>query len=427
MQAVVLAAGMGKRMRSRHPKVLHEIFGRPVLATVLETLVRIGVRRPLVVIGNGADEVRGFLKNWCRGDSRIAPTWVLQRPQRGTGHAVMTAAAALRKSGDPVLIWPADTPLLQASTLRRFIRHHEEGDYEASVLSALQLEPRGYGRILRAGGSFYAIREELDASESEKKVQEVNTGVYLFKAACLLEALGRIRPVNKKKEFYLTDTIELVSKQRAKLEAFPFAASWEARGINSRKHLAEVIQGVNKRQIEDHQHRGVTFIAPDQTFVGPEVRIGQDTVIYPWCYIESGVRIGRDCQIGPFAKIRKGTTIDDGAVIGSFVEVARSHIGKKVLAKHLTYLGDAEVGAGTNVGAGTITANFDGKNKRKTHIGKKVLIGSNTVFVAPVHVGDEARTGAGAVVTRGSRVKRREVVVGVPARPLREKTRRVKK
>jgi bifunctional UDP-N-acetylglucosamine pyrophosphorylase/glucosamine-1-phosphate N-acetyltransferase len=177
---------------------------------------------------------------------------------------------------------------------------------------------------------------------------------------------------------------------------------------------------MNKREILQHSERGVTFISPDQTYVAPKVKIGKDTVIYPWCYIESGVKIGGGCQIGPFAKIRKGSVIGDSAVIGSFVEVNRSVIGKKVLAKHLTYLGDALIGEGTNIGAGTITANFDGRKKHRTRVGKNVLIGSNTVFVAPVTVGDKARTGAGSVVTGGTKIQKGEVVVGVPARPLRK-------
>ena len=419
MEALVLAAGKGTRMRSSRPKVLHEIFGLPLLGYVLRRLSEIGVRRPKIVIGSGAGEVRSFLK-WFDRDQGIRTEAIVQRQQKGTGHAVMTAAEAFGGFQGDLLIWPGDMPLLRRSTLLQFMREHRASGAQASVLSALRVDPAGYGRILRAGGRPYAIREELDATETERRIQEVNTGVYLFKAGRLFEALGKIRPANRKNEFYLTDTIEILSKENAGVEAFPLALADEGQGINSRRDLAMVTEKMKNREIQYHEERGVTFVAPHQTFVGPGVAMGQDTVIYPWCYIESGVKIGRGCEIGPFAKIRKGSTIGDKTVVGSFVEVTRSRLGKKVMAKHLTYLGDAVVGDETNVGAGTITANFDGRKKNRTHIGKKVLIGSNTVFVAPVTLGDRSRTGAGAVVTRGSRVRKGEVVVGIPARPLKK-------
>lgn len=412
MQALVLAAGKGTRMRSSRPKVLHEIFGRPMLGYVLETLGRLGISKPVVVIGSGAGKVRAFLKNTARP--------VVQREQRGSGHAVMVAEKMFRRTGDDILIWPGDMPLLTRETLAAFIREHRASGSEVSVLSALMSEPEGYGRILRAGGRFYAIREELDATEAERRVCEVNTGVYLFRAGRLFEALKKVRPTNRKKEFYLTDTIEIVLQEGCEAKAFPLAGG-EAQGINSRGDLAEAHRIMNGRQIRHHQQCGVTVVAPDQTFVAPDVRIGADTVIYPWCYIESGVRIGSGCQIGPFAKIRQGSVIGDGSVVGSFVEVNRSRLGKNVTAKHLAYLGDAVVRDGANIGAGTITANYDGKRKQSTRIGKKVLIGSNTVLVAPVTVPDGVKTGAGAVLTRKTKMKKGDVVVGVPARALKKK------
>ena len=201
------------------------------------------------------------------------------------------------------------------------------------------------------------------------------------------------------------------------------ATAEEGQGINSQKDLAVVTQKVNEREISRHQDRGVTFMAPEQTFVAPGVKIGPGTLIYPWCFIESGVGIGAQCEIGPFAKLRQGTVIGDGSIVGSFVEVNRSRIGKKVSAKHLAYLGDAVIGDGANIGAGTITANFDGKKKHQTMIGKNVMIGSNTVFVAPVRVPDGVRTGAGSVVIPKIKIKKGDVVVGVPARPIPKKKR----
>jgi bifunctional UDP-N-acetylglucosamine pyrophosphorylase/glucosamine-1-phosphate N-acetyltransferase len=355
--------------------------------------------------------------------SRIAARVFLQREQKGTGHAVMTAGPAFRMFGGDLLIWPGDMPLLKVDTVREFIRRHRRSGAEASVLSSVQVCPTGYGRILRAGGKFYAIREELDATESERRIQEVSTGVYLFKSACLFEVLKRIGVQNEKREYYLTDTVEILSKKGVSVEAFPLASSAEACGINSRQDLADAVSEMNQREIRKHQEGGVTFEAPGQTFVAPGVRIGKDTTVYPWCYIEAGVKIGSNCEIGPFAKIRKGTVVGDGSVVGSFVEVTRTKIGRKVFAKHLAYLGDAVIGDGTNIGAGTITANFDGKNKHRTRIGKKVFIGSDTVLIAPASVGDRAKTGAGAVVTAGSRVPCGDVVVGIPARSVRLKNK----
>jgi bifunctional UDP-N-acetylglucosamine pyrophosphorylase / glucosamine-1-phosphate N-acetyltransferase len=426
MQALVLAAGKGTRMKSARPKVLHEILGKPVLGYALDVLAALGVEKAHVVIGSGADQVQSYLKSRT-GAPKISV--VYQREQKGTGHAVDMARRQLANYSGDVLIWPGDMPLLEEKTLREFMKEHRQSQAAVSVLSCLRVEPKGYGRILRAAGSFCAIREELDASETERRIQEVNTGVYLFRAKPLFEALRKIKPANvrkikpanAKKEFYLTDTVEVLSQEDQRLEAFPLAKEQEGQGINSRIDLAEAMRIMKNREVQKHMENGVTFVAPEQTYVEPGVKIGADTVIFPWCYIESGVKIGSHCQIGPFAKIRKGSAIDDEAVIGSFVEINRSKIGKRVMAKHLSYLGDAVIGEGTNIGAGTITANYDGKNKHQTRIGKKVLVGSDTVFVAPVNVEDGAKTGAGCVITGGSRVKKGQIVAGIPARPLGKK------
>jgi len=419
MQAIVLAAGKGTRMRSEKPKVLHEIFGRPMLDYVFEVLGQVGVRRPVLVVGAGADQVVRFA-----GKHAIP---VLQAQQKGTGHAVMMTRRAVASSRGDVLIWPGDMPLVKVETLRTFIRAHRKEGCAVSVLSAVREDSAGYGRILRAGGAFCGIREELDASEAERRISEVNTGIYLFQSRFLFSSLKSIRPENQKGEYYLTDTIEILSRRGEKLEAFPLASAEEGQGVNSREDLAMATSKINQRMIRVLQASGVTFMAPEQTFVAPGARIGQDTVIYPWCYIETGVKIGKGCQIGPFAKIRKGSVIGEGSIVGSFVEVNRSRLGRDVSAKHLAYLGDAVIGDETNIGAGTITANFDGNKKHLTRIGRRVLVGSDTVFVAPVSVGDGARTGAGSVVTSGTRVRRGEVVVGVPARPIVKKQTRKQK
>ena len=403
-------------MCSELPKVLHPVFGKPVLGYVLEVLAGAGIKNPYVVIGYKAEEVRAFLKP-------LGAVPVLQREQKGTGHAVMMAKSALKRAQGPVLIWPGDMPLVKPETLEKILAAHERSRAHVSVLSCDQENPFGYGRIVREEGHFAAIREELDATPEERKVREVNTGVYLFDKKVLFEALEKIGQDNRKGEYYLTDTIEILRREGYCVEAFPLASAEEGQGINSQKDLATVTKKINEREIAKHQDRGVTFMAPEQTFVAPGVKIGKGTTIYPWCFIKSGVQIGMHCEIGPFAKLRRGTVIGDGSVIGSFVEVNRSHLGKKVLAKHLSYLGDAVIGDGSNIGAGTITANFDGKNKHQTTIGKNVMIGSNTVLVAPVRIPDGAKTGAGSVVIPKIKIKKGDVVVGVPARPILKKKR----
>jgi len=416
MEAIVLAAGKGTRMCSELPKVLHPVFGKPVLGIVLETLAGAGIKSPYVVIGYKAEDVRSFLK-----PHGAVP--VLQRDQKGTGHAVMMAKAVLKNAQGPVLIWPGDMPLVKPETLEKFLAAHKKAQAHVSVLSCENEDPSGYGRIVREEGHFVAIREELDATPEERAIREVNTGVYLFDKKVLFEGLEKIGKDNQKGEYYLTDTIEILRREGYCVEAFPLASAEEGQGINSQKDLATVTKKINEREIAKHQEKGVTFMAPDQTFVAPGVKIGKGTTIYPWCFIETGVEIGAGCEIGPFAKLRSGTMIGEGSVIGSFVEANRSHIGKKVLAKHLAYLGDAVIGDGSNVGAGTVTANFDGKKKYQTTIGKNVKIGSNTVFVAPVRVPDGVTTGAGSVVIPKIKIKKGDVVVGVPARPISKKKR----
>lgn len=416
MEAIVLAAGKGTRMCSELPKVLHPVFGKPVLGLVLETLAAAGIKSPHAVIGYKAEEVRSFLKPY----GAVA---VLQREQKGTGHAVLMAKAALKTAQGPVLICPGDMPLVKAETLKEFFAAHQKSKAHVSVLSCESEDPRGYGRIVREDGRFASIREELDATPEERAITEINTGVYLFDKKVLFEGLEKIGKDNQKGEYYLTDTIEILRREGYCVEAFPLAGAEEGQGINSQKDLATVTKKINEREIAKHQVKGVTFMAPDQTFVAPGVKIGQGTTVYPWCYIESGVEIGARCEIGPFAKLRKGSVVGDGSVVGSFVEVNRTQIGKKVLAKHLAYLGDAVIGDGSNIGAGTVTANFDGKKKHQTAIGKNVKVGSNTVLVAPVRVPDGVTTGAGSVVLPSTKIKKGDVVVGVPARPTSKKKR----
>ncbi len=413
LQGVLLAAGRGTRMRSDLPKVLHEVFGRPLLDYPLEILGQVGIPRPLVIVGWEKEKVRSHLEG--RAETLV------QSPQLGTGHAVQVAKRKIGRFTRNLLIWPADMILVKKKTVERLIACHRESRPRVTILSSFLVDPTGYGRIVRRGGRVVGIREELDASPEEKRIHEVNTGIYLFEPRALFESLEKIRPANRKKEYYLTDTIRLIEEGGGRVEALPYASPAEAQGINSQADLAQTFKALSQETIRKLQRQGVTIVSPEQTFIAPGVQIGRDTVIYPWTYIERKVRIGRACQIGPFAKIRSGSALGDGVVIGSFVEVVRSRIGKKVLAKHLTYLGDAVVGEGANIGAGTITANYDGKRKNKTRIGRKAFIGVDTLFIAPVRVGNHAQTGAGAVLTRGTRVGKGEIFAGVPARPLKKK------
>lgn len=412
VQAVLLAAGRGTRMNSERPKVLHEIFSRPLLDYPLQILRELGIRRPWVIVGWKKEAVLSYL------DHQAHP--LVQWPQRGTGHALLITKPKLAHFRGDIIVWPADMPLVEKETVARLLREHRASGRSVTILSSFMLDPSGYGRIVRRGGRVTAIREEGEAAPEEQRIHEVNTGVYVFRPRALFRALKKIQPANRKKEYYLTDTIRLIDEAGGRVEALPYASAGEAQGINSQADLVRATRILNQRTLLKHQMRGVTIVSPEQTFIAPDVRIGADTVIYPWTYVEGKVRIGRGCRIGPFAKIRAGSVIEDGAVIGSFVEVVRSRIGKKVLAKHLAYLGDAEVGDGTNIGAGTITANYDGKKKSRTRIGKRASIGVDTIFIAPVQVGNGAKTGAGAVLTRGTRVKPGEVFIGVPARPLKE-------
>lgn len=412
IQALVLAAGKGTRMCSDLPKVLHSIWNRPMLGHVLDTLQMIGVKNSCVVVGYGAEKVKSFL-----GKEAIT---ALQKVQKGTGHAVMMAEREI-KNADEVLIWPGDMPLLKSETLRAFLKEHRASFAPVSVLSCRQPNPFGYGRIVRGSQSeFEAIREEVDASEAEKKIDEVNTGIYLFNREALFAALAKVKPNNNKGEYYLTDTIQILREQGDRVNACCLASAEEAVGVNSKKDLAVAARLLTDRIVDQHLASGVAILSPRDTWIAPKVKIGAGTIIYPWTWIDSGSEIGVNCEIGPFSKIRGGSKIGDESIVGNFVEVNRSKLGKHVYAKHLAYLGDAAVGDFSNFGAGAITANFDGKEKHTTRVGKQVLVGSNTVMVAPVHIPDRVKTGAGSVVTKKTKMRSGDVVAGVPAKALKK-------
>ncbi len=403
-------------MQSSRSKVLHVLFGKSIIEYCFEAVRGSRITKILIVAGKNHDDLKvSFGKT-----AKI----IFQKERLGTGHAVMCTSLELKRFQGDLLVAAGDAPLILTRTLERFCREHSTSGAYASVLTAELDEPQGYGRILRDGrGHVLGIREDLDASPLEKKIREVNSGIYLFRAKELFQALKEIRPVNRKKEYYLTDVVEVFCRRGLKVQAYPLAQGEEILGINTRKDLVKAAKEIWKRNIEFQLERGVTVVSPDTTYIESDVTIGRDTVVHPFSYVEKDVVIGKNCQIGPFCKIRSGSRIKDGAVIGSFVELVRSSVGENSMVKHLAYLGDAELGSRVNIGAGTVTANYDGRKKHKTRIGNRAFVGCNTVLIAPVSVGEGARTGAGSVIPKGKNVPAGTTVIGVPARVLKKRNR----
>lgn len=407
LAAVILAAGRGERMNSDTPKVLHSAGGAPLVRHVLDAISGLGIKKIAVVVGSHGKAIRSFLKGVI---------FVQQDKQLGTGHAVLQTKPQFGNWQGDLLVMPADAPCVKAETIAEFVKEHRDSEASASILTADVAQPKGYGRILRRGQQVIAIREELDLSSEEKEITEINSGIYLFNAEKLFRHLISLKQNAKKKEYYLTDVIDAFAQAGDLVRAHKIESDSEVLGVNTRGELSVAHQILNAREIERHLNAGVTILDPNQTVIAKGVTIGRDTVIHPFSWIEAGVVIGRKCAIGPFAKIRAGSKIDDEVVVGSFVEIVRTKIGSKTCVKHLTYLGDAEIGKKVNIGAGTITANFNGKAKNKTIIRDGALIGSDTVLIAPVTLGERTKTGAGAVVTARQRIPAGKTVIGIPAK-----------
>jgi bifunctional UDP-N-acetylglucosamine pyrophosphorylase/glucosamine-1-phosphate N-acetyltransferase len=406
----VLAAGKGVRMKSERPKVLHEILGRPVLDFVLRNLRLAGVQDIVVVVGHQADQVKAAAPG-CR--------FAVQTVQKGTGHALLATEAAFKGFSGDVFVVAGDAPLIGPDTLRRLLEDHRTQEREATFLSACLDDPTGYGRVVRdkSSGKFLRFAEESDASPEEKNIPECNSGTYLFKCPGIFDALREVTPNNSKGELYLTDALGVLVGKGRPVDAVLSLIPTDIYGINSRRDLVAATNFIRWKILEYHMDNGVSVVDPSTTFIEEDVTIGQDTVIQPFSVIRRGVVIGKNCEVGPFTQLRAGTVMEDGAEVGNFVEVKKSRIGSHSKAKHLSYLGDATLGAHVNIGAGTITANYDGKTKHPTIIGDHSHTGSNTVLVAPVKLGRNVTTGAGAVVVRLD-VPDGTIVVGVPARPL---------
>lgn len=427
MNIVILAAGMGKRMRSRLPKVLQPIAGRPMLDHVLDATAPFAAGSPrIIVVGHGAEAVEARYAD--RTDVRFA----LQSPQLGTGHALMQAVPSLDKNDPATLVCLGDVPLLSSETIRRMT---EAAETNEMVLLTVELEnPTGYGRIKRAEGRPYAIVEEKDATDDERRIREVNTGIMLLPTARLEGWLSSLTNTNAQGEYYLTDVLALAAHEGVSIAAVQPDHVWELEGVNSKPQLARLERVWQRVQADRLMDAGVTLLDPDRidirgtltcgrdveidvgcVFEGnvvladgvkvgancvlKNVEVGEDTVILPFCHLE-GARVGAAGRIGPYSRLRPGAELAGGNHIGNFVEVKKSVVGEGTKINHLAYVGDADVGARVNIGAGCITCNYDGVNKFRTVIGDDAFIGSDTQLIAPVKVGAGATIGAGTTLTR---------------------------
>jgi bifunctional UDP-N-acetylglucosamine pyrophosphorylase/glucosamine-1-phosphate N-acetyltransferase len=449
--AVLLAAGQGTRMKSDLPKVLHPLCGKPMLWHVLEALRYAETEKPVVIIGHGADKVKTYL-----GDRAEC---VVQEPQLGTGHATMQAESLLKGKTDYVIVTYADMPLLRGETFKQLLETQRINAGPLSLLTVIADDPRGFGRIVRkADGTVEAIVEEYVATPEQQRIKELNVGAYCFKADWLWDALHRIEKNPKKGEYYLTDIVEIAVKDQVPVQAVVHNDFIETIGINSRIHLSEAEAALRTRINQEHMLNGVSMMNPASTYIEVGVKIGRDTAILPNTYIHGDTeigegnvigpntiirdsRIGNRCHvlvsvmegavvedevdIGPFARLRKGAHLKSHVHMGNFGEVKDSMLSEGVKMGHFSYIGNATIGANTNIGAGTITANYDGEKKNPTEIGEDVFIGSDTMLIAPLKLGDGARTGAGAVVTKN--VPEDTLVVGMPARAIRKVERKKKK
>jgi bifunctional UDP-N-acetylglucosamine pyrophosphorylase / glucosamine-1-phosphate N-acetyltransferase len=424
--AVILAAGQGTRMKSKLYKVLHPVCGKPMVQHVVDQITKLNIKEMVTVIGHGAEMVEAEL-----GD---VSHYALQEQQLGTAHAVLQARTMLEGKEGVTIVVCGDTPLITAVTMESLFKHHEESSAKATILTARIEDPTGYGRILRNdSGLVEKIIEHKDATEEERQVNEINTGTYCFDNTALFEVLKSVSNDNVQGEYYLPDVIEILKKQGEVVTAFQTDEFEETLGVNDRVALAEAERIMRNRTNKAHMRSGVTIIDPATTYIETDVEIGQDTVIYPGTMLKGKTIIGVDCKIGPnseidscqigdetvvrqsvahkssigthvnigpFAHIRPDSDINDEVKIGNFVEIKKAVFGKGSKASHLSYIGDAEVGSDVNIGCGSITVNYDGKNKYLTKIEDGVFIGCNSNLVAPVTVGKGAYVAAGSTITK---------------------------
>jgi bifunctional UDP-N-acetylglucosamine pyrophosphorylase/glucosamine-1-phosphate N-acetyltransferase len=407
--AIILAAGRGTRMKSPLPKVLQEVHSRPFLSFVIRNVREAGVKKIVLVVGYRGDLVR---KTFSDVDA------VTQKKLLGSGDAVKKAKAYFSRFRGDILVLYGDTPFIRAGTIRSLVKKHKKEKASCTLLTARIKDPSEYGRIVRdAQGAVVRIVEDRDTSLHEKVIKEINVGCYCFNRKSLFEELKNVTLNRRKGEYYLTDIVEMIAKKK-KIATVLCKDPVEVMGINSKCDLADANALMQKRVLNTLMSRGVTITDPGSICVDMDAKIGAGTVIYPHTVIEGKTVIGRDCRIGPFARIRGGTFIKDEVEIGNFVELVRTRVSSGTKIKHLSYLGDAIIGTQVNIGAGTITANYDGKKKSRTIIADGASIGVGAILVAPVKVGRGALVGAGCVVTKHKDVPPGRTVVGVPARVL---------
>jgi bifunctional UDP-N-acetylglucosamine pyrophosphorylase/glucosamine-1-phosphate N-acetyltransferase len=425
LAVICLAAGLGKRTKVSLPKVLLPLCGRSLAASALAAVAPLQPARIIVVVHHQKEKVQAALTDALVGMfARLE--FVDQGAPKGTGHAVQVAMQALGADfhGD-VLVTYGDCPLITTTTLQELCAVRADsggGDSPCSVLTAYPEDPTGLGRILRdEDGRFTGIREHKDCSDDELAIDEINAGFYCFDADALRPALANLQPNNAQGELYLTDAVAAFTAAGRDVQTLEADDAAEITGVNSLADLAIARARMQERILLEHLGNGVLITDPTTTWIDHGVSIGADTKILPCTVIGAGCAIGRGCEVGPFAHLRAGTVLEDGAEIGNFVEAKKTRMGAGAKAKHLTNLGDATIGPKANIGAGTITANYDGVHKHQTRIGARAFIGSGSVLVAPADIGDDAMTGAGAIVKRGTSIGPREVWVGVPARLLKQR------
>lgn len=454
LDILILAAGLGTRMKSNIAKVLHKLDGRPLINHVCETAATLNPRKIYVVVGHQREDVQTAVLREL-DDSKVAFVW--QKQQRGTGDAINAARELLETQDSTLLVLSGDVPMIRVETLAKLIEVHRNSRGKGAACTVLTVrlkDPSGYGRIIRdENGMFEQIVEQNDAAPEQLEVDEINSGIFCYDTRKLFAALAKVQTNNAQGEYYLTDVPQILSEAGENVGIFQCSHPHEVEGVNDRRQLADMEKLICRGTVERLMlESGVTFIDPKAAYISARAMIGRETVIYPnvtiegksvigeGCTLRPGSRItnsrignsveirdncfiidstvGDNCTVGPMAHLRGKTVIENGSKVGNFVELKKTKLGRGSKASHLTYLGDATIGEKTNIGAGTITCNYDGKNKQQTHIGDGVKIGSNTMLVAPVTVGDGAVTGAGSVVTKD--ILPNNLVVGAPARAIRD-------
>ncbi|MHD0316238.1 bifunctional UDP-N-acetylglucosamine diphosphorylase/glucosamine-1-phosphate N-acetyltransferase GlmU [Fusobacterium sp. THCT1E2] len=425
LKTLILAAGKGTRMKSELPKVIHEVNGIPMISKIIKVLEILKPEENILILGHKKEEVLKVV-----GEDA---DYVVQTEQLGTGHAVLQAKDKLEDYDGDVMVLCGDTPLLREETLEELYKFHRDTDSVTTILTSIYDNPFGYGRIVKENGLVKAIVEEKEADAETKKIKEVNAGVYCFKGRELFDALSKITNNNEKGEYYLTDVIGIQVGEGKRVQSFVLNDNIEILGVNSKVELAQASKVLRDRKNIELMEKGAILIDPSAVYAEEDVKVGRDTVIYPGAILQGKTVIGENCQIlgttriidstlgdnikvessvieesileegvtvGPFAHLRPKSHLKEKVHIGNFVEVKKSTLEKGVKAGHLTYLGDAQIGEDTNIGAGTITCNYDGKNKFKTVVGKNSFIGSDSMLVAPVIIGENALVGAGSVITK---------------------------